>query len=106
MKTPATYSQSEIRWLLEDYEELSGKADTAGGRLLLLLKLADLHGAVRKLSPTEQEAVVLCGILGLTMASAGQYAGKPTRTMHNHYTRAIQNLQKHLNGDTDAVQRP
>jgi DNA-directed RNA polymerase specialized sigma24 family protein len=103
MKTPATYSQSEIRWLLEDYEELAGKADTAGGRLLLLLKLADLHVAVRKLSPIEQEAVMLCGVMNMTSRAAGMITGKGKTTMNNHYRRGIQSIQLHLNGSKHAI---
>lgn len=93
-----TYSPSEIRWLLEDYEELVDRADTNGGRLLVLLKLADLHKAIPKLSPVEREAVVLCGWWNMTARAAGEAVGKDASTMNRRYRRGTESLRRHMNG--------
>ena len=95
----SNYSTGEIRVLVEEYEELRERKETGSrGRLLILLKLADLDKAVRVLGRKEYEAVLLCGILGLTMRTAGNLLDVSAQTMSNRYNRGLVSLARYLNG--------
>ena len=85
--------------LVEEYEELRDSKDTGSRRqLLVLLKLADLDKAVRFLGRKEYEAILLCGMLGITMRTAGNMLGVSAQTMSNRYNRGLRSLARYLNG--------
>ena len=85
--------------LVEEYEELREVKDTGSrGRLHILVKLADLDKAVRFLGRKEYEAILLCGILGITMRTAGNMLGVSAQTMSNRYNRGLSSLARYLNG--------
>ena len=93
------YSNREIKWLIEEWEELHGKKGTDGGRLLLLLKMADISRCMRRLSRKEREAVLLCGVLGISTRSAAILVGVSSpQTMNNRYRHGLASLARHLNG--------
>jgi len=96
------YSNSEIKWLVEDYEELKHlKGTNSEGRIMFLIKLADLERSLRRLSKPEFEAVFLCGMFGISTRSAGNLVGTSHVTMNKRYKRGLQSLARYLN----AVQR-
>lgn len=93
------YSDDEVRVLVEEYEELRPVVDTSSQYgLLMLCKFADLSQALRSLSPREYEAVLLCGMLGLTMRAAGTLLDVSAQTMSNRYNRGLGGLTRYLNG--------
>ena len=103
MSTPsrwrANYSSGEIRVLVEEYEELRESKDVGTRRqLLLLVKLADLDRAAKYLGRKEWEAILLCGMIGLTMRTAGTLLGVSAQTMSNRYNRGLISLARYLNG--------
>jgi DNA-directed RNA polymerase specialized sigma24 family protein len=105
MSTPnrwrRNYSDAEIRELVEGYEELREVKETGTRRgLLVLVKLADLDKALRSLTPREYEAVILCGMIGLTMRTSGQLLAVSAQTMSNRYNRGLSSLARYLNGGT------
>lgn len=97
------YSNSEIKWLVEEYEELKHlKGTDSDRRILFLVKMADLESALSRLSKPEYEAVLLCGMVGLSTRSAGALAGASHVTMNKRYKRGLESLARYLN---HAVQR-
>lgn len=96
------YSNREIKWLVEDNEELQEiKGTDSDGRVLLLVKLADLDRGMSKLPRVYKEAVYLCGMLGISTRSAGSLLGVSAVTMNKRYKRGLESLSRYLN----AVQR-
>ena len=95
----SNYSKGEIRVLVEEYEELREAKDTGTRyQLLMLVKLADLDKALRFVGRKEYEALLLCGMLGLTMRTAGTLLGVSAQTMSNRYNRGLISLARYLNG--------
>jgi DNA-directed RNA polymerase specialized sigma24 family protein len=93
------YSDGEIRVLVEEYEELRESRDTGSRRqLLMLVKLADVDNALRFVGRKEYEAILLCGMLSLTMRTAGNLLGVSAQTMSNRYNRGLKSLARYLNG--------
>lgn len=85
--------------LVEEYEELRESRDTGSrGKLLMLVKLADLDRAMKFLGQKEYEAILLCGMLALTMRTAGNLLGVSAQTMSNRYNRGLSSLARYLNG--------
>lgn len=85
--------------LVEEYEELRESKDTGSrGQLLMLVKLADLDKAIRFLGRKEYEAILLCGMLSITMRTAGNMLGVSAQTMSNRYNRGLSSLARYLNG--------
>lgn len=97
------YSNREIKWLVEDNEELQEiKGTDSEGRVLLLVKLADLDIGMSRMSRVDREAVLLCGMLGISTRSAGKLVGASKDTMNRRYKRGLESLSRYLN---NAVQR-
>lgn len=85
--------------LVEEYEELREGRDTGSrGKLLMLVKLADLDRAMKFLGQKEYEAILLCGMLSMTMRTAGNLLGVSAQTMSNRYNRGLSSLARYLNG--------
>jgi DNA-directed RNA polymerase specialized sigma24 family protein len=85
--------------LVEEYEELRENKDTGSHyQLLMLVKLADLDRAIHHLRQKEFEAILLCGMLSLTMRTAGSLLGVSAQTMSNRYNRGLVSLARYLNG--------
>lgn len=85
--------------LVEEYEELREAKDTGSRRqLLMLVKLADLDKGMKFLGRGEYEAILLCGMLSLTMRTAGNLLGVSAQTMSNRYNRGLRSLARYLNG--------
>jgi DNA-directed RNA polymerase specialized sigma24 family protein len=92
------YSNPEIKRLVEEYEEKRHrKGVESDGRLLLLVKHLDLWAGMRRLSPPEYEAVLLCGLLGLTARTAGVLVGASADTMNRRYKRGLISLARNVN---------
>lgn len=95
------YSDAEIRQLVEGYDELLELRSTSSERgILILVKLADLSLAVRRLSGKEYEAILLCGMIGLTTRTSGKLLGVSAQTMSNRYNHGLRSLARYLNGGT------
>jgi DNA-directed RNA polymerase specialized sigma24 family protein len=92
------YSNRESKKLVEDYEELKYlKGTDSDYHIYQLVRLADLDLALRRLSEPEYEAVLLCGLNGLTARTAGILAGTSTSTMNRRYKRGLESLARYLN---------
>lgn len=88
------YGSGEVKWLVEDYAELTYKRYYLG----ILVRLLDLECALKKLSRPHYEAVLLCGMCGLTTRTAGTLTGVSHTTMHKRYQRGLLDLTDKING--------
>jgi len=86
--------------LVEEYEELRCLKSTERYALLLLCQLIDVERAISRLGPKEYQAVLLCGLLGVSDQAAGQALGVHQTTMTRRYMRALALLAADLNGDS------
>lgn len=88
------YSDKEIEVLVEDYEELSGLRSKAW----IQVRLMDIDKAWEALPPTEKEAVLLVGFMGLRLQTAAKLVDQKLSTMWHRYTRGLRYLASYLNG--------
>lgn len=99
MKSPRpNYRASEVKTLVEEYEELRELKGTERWRLRYLVTLADLDRSLRRMPPKEYQAVLLCGLLAIATRTAGKLLGVSGETMRKRYLRGLEWLQNDLNG--------
>lgn len=89
------YSEEEIEALVEGYEELR----YLKSRAYIHVRLMDLEQATQKLPAKEYQAVLLCGLIGLSTRWAGSVLGVSKDTVHRRYKKGLERLQKILNGN-------
>lgn len=95
-KTPKptpNYSASEIEALVENYELLR-----CISRVPWLVRKCDLDHAVRMLPPKQYQAVLLVGLIGLDLRSAGTEMGVSHQTMWKRYRSGLEWITNYLNG--------
>jgi len=90
-----SYSIEEVTALVEGYEELRW-SDT---KAWILVRLIDLRRAMAKLTREHREAVVLCGLHGLSTRVASPYLGVSHTTVAKRYTQGLTVMQKYMNGE-------
>lgn len=88
------YSVEEVRALVEGYEELR----PVRHKLWILVRLADLDTALWHMPPKEYQAVLLCGLLGMSYRAAGDALGVSHETMYTRTERGLVWLTAYLNG--------
>lgn len=79
--------------LIEEYEEL----DALRSRSFFHVRLMDIDRALNMLRTKEKQAVLLCGIVGLTERTAGVLIGVNQSTMHRRYQSGLASLARYLN---------
>lgn len=94
LPTTPNYSLEEVEALVEGYAEL----DPLRVRLWILVRLCDLDLAMRRLSPTHYKAVLLVGLLGVDIRTAGSELGVSHVTVWRQYKRGLERLTNLLNG--------
>lgn len=92
-----SYTEEEIEALIEGYAELMYKKH----RPSILVRLADIDRALRRLNQRERAAVVLTGIIGLTNEAAGQLLSISEAAVRKRYRRALEAMYVFLNGEND-----
>src|SRR5690242_18463030 len=86
MKSPRpNYRASEVKTLVEEYEELRELKGTERWRLRYLVTLADLDRSLRRMPPKEYQAVLLCGLLAIATRTAGVPSGAPVWAVGNRH---------------------
>jgi DNA-directed RNA polymerase specialized sigma24 family protein len=88
------YAEEEVRVLVEEYPELTHLRS----RQWIGVRLMDLDKVLAQLPPVYKEAVILCGIVGLTVRSAGVILGVSKDTVHRRYLRGLDEVVKRMNG--------
>lgn len=94
MPWSSRYSEDEVTVLIEEWGELYYKRH----RPHLLIRYADLSRAQRRLSRPYREAILLCGMAGLSTRAAGKLVGVSHDTMWRRYRRGLRELTSYLNG--------
>lgn len=95
----SNYSVDEVEVLVEQYEALKALRDRP--RLNWLVRYVDLNLALRHMPPKYYQAVLLVGLIGLSVQDAGQHFGVSGSTMWRRYRRGLEWLTNHLNGVDD-----
>jgi DNA-directed RNA polymerase specialized sigma24 family protein len=95
----SNYDLREVRELVENYEQLKWLVGVEPGMPLhWLVRFIDLKIAVARLGPKEYQAVLLCGLIGISSEAAGKALGVSHNTMWARYTRGLEMLVTILNG--------
>jgi RNA polymerase sigma-70 factor (ECF subfamily) len=91
---------------LRPMEPLSGIAEPADMTGLEALsvrgeEIRELHGAIRRLTPDQQEAIALRYAVGLSAEEAAQVMGRRAGTVRGLTFRAIEALRRHLTDEPE-----
>lgn len=93
-----SYSEEEVRALIEGYAELLEKVDTTRRGLRYLVTLADLSRALRHLPRKYWEVVLLVGLFGLSHAEASGHLRVSHHAVTKRYRRALEETTYWING--------
>jgi DNA-directed RNA polymerase specialized sigma24 family protein len=94
----SSYSEKQVRELVEGYAELEALKDTNGPGLIALLKLADLDRALKQLALKYREVVLLHGQLGLPQEAAAQELNISQPALGKRYRHSLEELTWLING--------
>jgi DNA-directed RNA polymerase specialized sigma24 family protein len=86
--------ESELEVLVKEYEELDGLRHKAW----IHVRLMDIDQAWDCLPPTEKEAILLLGFMGLRLDTAAAIMDVGRVTMWDRYNRGLRYLASYLNG--------
>ncbi|HEY6022230.1 MAG TPA: sigma factor-like helix-turn-helix DNA-binding protein [Candidatus Paceibacterota bacterium] len=89
-----SYSETELRTLVEEYEELGLLRE----KLWILVRLIDLERALNHLPPRELEAVIFYGMTGLPLRDVADMMCVSHTAIHNRYQRGLKYMARYLNG--------
>lgn len=82
--------------MIEDYEELRDLRHKAW----LHVRLIDIERVLPKLPRVYREAILLCGMVGLTTRTAGHLLGVSHTAIRKRYIKGLSALVIKLNGGT------
>lgn len=89
------YSLEEVTALVEGYGELRF-SDT---KAWILVRLIDMRRAMAYLSREHREAVILCGLHGLSTRVASPYLRVSHTTVAKRYAQGLEIMVKYMNGE-------
>lgn len=92
------YRATEVRALVENYPALLHERDTTARGLRALVAVADLKRIWPRLTPDEQEALLVMGMLGQSSREAALYYAKSHEWARKQYGISLENLTYLLNG--------
>lgn len=93
-----SYTEKQVRALIEGYAELVAMKDTHGPGLRSLLHLADLDRALLRLSRKYREVVLLHGQLGLQQSFAASELSISQQALGKRYRQGLEELTYLING--------
>jgi DNA-directed RNA polymerase specialized sigma24 family protein len=88
------YSREEVESILEGWEELRELRHKAW----IHVRMMDVDRILWSLPRVYKEAILLCGLVGLTTRTAGKLAGVSHTAMRKRYIRGVERLVIRLNG--------
>lgn len=92
------YRETEVRALVEGYAVALEDRDTTDRGLRILVAVADLKLAFRRLALADKEVLLVCGILGLPQREAAEWYEKSHTWVGKQYRVALDNLTYEMNG--------
>ena len=87
------YSEEEVEAVVEGYLELN----EIRHKSFIQVRLLDLERVLPRLSLPYRQAILLCGMVGLTTRTAGRLLGVSNVAMHKRYKRALREILRQLN---------
>jgi RNA polymerase sigma-70 factor (ECF subfamily) len=95
----SSYTEEEVRTLIEEYAAVKEKVGTRPGMpLLYLVMVADLERALKRLPRKYREVVVLHGLVGLSSAEAAKLLSVSYQAVSKRYRQALEEVQYLMNG--------
>lgn len=91
------YSSGQVRGLIENYAPLREVKGTFRVGLNILVMLADLDRAMRRMPPKEYHAILLHGLMRHTIRDAEQRLGVSRSTLQDRYEAGIEWIARFLN---------
>lgn len=96
---PPNYNLDEVRELVENYEQVKWLVGVEPGMPQhWLVRFIDLKTAVARLGPKEYQAVLLCGLIGVSVEAAGRALEVSHQTAWKRYLNGLEMLVTILNG--------
>jgi DNA-directed RNA polymerase specialized sigma24 family protein len=97
----ANYSPGDVRALIEEYANLTAKADTHRAGLRFLVQRADLSRALERLSLKHWEVVLLHGLLGMTQEATAETLRVSHQAVSKRFRHAMDEIIHYINGGDD-----
>jgi hypothetical protein len=92
------YRETEVRALVENYAALLNERDTTARGLRALVAVADVKRVWHRLTPGEQEVILVMGLCGVSSREAALYYAKSYKWAQREYKVALENLTWLMNG--------
>lgn len=93
MSRLGSYDLDEVQVLVDEYQELRYST-----RPFVRVRLMDLDRALPQLSTPLYQAVLLHGMLGLSIRAAGRAVGVDGATILRRYRSGLEQLRRAMNG--------
>ena len=93
------YREAEVRYLIENYAATLEARDVNGPGLNMLVKVADLKVAWRRLRRDDRNALLAMGVIGADSRTAGVALEKSHTWVQKRYRQALEELTLLMNGD-------
>lgn len=92
-----SYSEAEVRHLVENYQLVCGRRDTTLGKIPNIVRIADVDSALRYLPDHYYEVVLLHGMIGLTMQATADALGVSKQAVSKRYANALEDMHYLMN---------
>lgn len=95
------YREAEVRYLIENYAAALEARDVSGAGLNMLVKVADLKVAWRRMRRDDRNVLLAAGVLSADVRTAGEALQKSKSWVHKRYRLALEELTWLMNGGID-----
>lgn len=94
------YRESEVRYLIENYAAHLESREVSGHGLNILVRVADLKRAWRRMRRDDRNVLLAMGVLGVPSPVAGEALEKSESWVRKRYRLALEELTWLMNGGT------
>lgn len=98
--TAASYTETEVRALIENYEVLRETGDTHPRKLNWLVLRTDLDAVLARLPEKYWEVVLLHGLIGFSQAETSTLLEVSQQAVSKRYRHGIDEVVFYINGGT------
>lgn len=99
-RSPANYTEAEIRALIEHYEIMREAVDTHPRKLGWLALRADLDAVLARLPLKYWEVVLLHGLIGFDQNATAQLLQISQSAVSKRFRKGVEELHYYINGGT------
>lgn len=93
-----SYSEGEVRALIEEYAAFKEKADTSRSGLRFLVMLADLDYALQRIPLKYWEVVLLHGLIGIPQTEVARLLRVSQQAVSKRYRLGLEDAHYLING--------